>query len=303
MNKALIAAAAAVITLSGCSYANVGPGQQAVVVDGYWMIPTDPAVKGCIAPEHSQNEITNQVFQYPARQISWDATGQTGSERNPYEVVSNAKAPAKLAVPVVITFDLTTDCEQLKKFHADFATKYIHTEGKVDETQEWIDLLNYVISQPAELVLSQLSQKYEWRQIWNDEAIRLEYQDELLKQVPGASQKRTNGQEFFKNFQVSVLKPLILDQGLQDAITREQTAIADARANEAKGVSDANARKAKADADVRAAQAETEVARQEALQKQAVIAGYPNVEDYLKAICIENHCNPYQPTYVVPQGG
>ena len=64
--------------LSGCSYASVGAGEQAVVVDSYWMIPTDPTVKGCIEPENSQNEITNQVYRYPARQISWDATGDPG---------------------------------------------------------------------------------------------------------------------------------------------------------------------------------------------------------------------------------
>ena len=50
--------------LSGCSYASVGAGEQAVVVDGYWMIPTDPVVKGCIEPENSQNEITNHVYRY-----------------------------------------------------------------------------------------------------------------------------------------------------------------------------------------------------------------------------------------------
>ena len=96
--------------LSGCSYASVGAGEQAVVVDGYWMIPTDPTVKGCIEPENSQNEITNAVYRYPARQISWDATGDPGSERGPYVVVSNAKAPADMNVPVVVTFDLTSDC-------------------------------------------------------------------------------------------------------------------------------------------------------------------------------------------------
>lgn len=301
MNKKLITIlAAAAVGLSACSYANVGPGYQAVVVDGYWMIPTDPVVKGCISPEKSQNEITNQVFQYPARQISFDATGGEGSERGAYEVTSNAKEPARLGVPVVFTFDLTTDCEALKRFHKDFATKYVKSEGKVDDTPEWVQLLNYVIGQPAEVVLSQLSQKYTWREIWNDEKVRITFQEELLKRIPEASKQRTNGEQFFENFQVLVTKPWLLDQELQAAITREQQAIADAKATEAKGVAEANAALKKAEADVLAAEAETKVAQQQALQKQAIIAGFPSVDAYLKALCIERNCNPFQPV-IVPQ--
>ena len=99
------------------------------------------------------------------------------------------------------------------------------------------------------------------------------------------------------------MKPDPVDEGLKDAIIAEQKAIADARAAEAKGVADANAARAKAEADKATAQAQTELARQVALQKQAEIAGYPNVEAYLRALAIERGQNPYQPTYVVPQAG
>lgn len=44
-------------------------------------------------------------------------------------------------------------------------------------------------------------------------------------------------------------------------------------------------------------------ARQVALQKQAEIPGYPDVDAYLKAKAIESGQNPYQPTYVAPQAG
>jgi len=278
------------LVMTGCA-TSMPAGQQAVVVDGYALIPTDPKITGCIAPEKSQTEITNDVYRYPSRQISWDATGADGSERDAYKVVSNIAAPAELTVPVVVTMDLTTDCDMLSEFHREFGTKYngwLNEDGT--SSTGWVQLLTYVIGQPLEQTLLPIAQKYTWQQIWNDEAIRVEFQQSVLQQLPEASKMRTNGKEFFTNFQVTVLKPEPVDEGLKLAIVNEQ-----------KGVAEANAKKAAADASVFAAQAETEQARAEALKKQAEISGYPTVEAYLEAQMIEAGLNPRQPTYVVPQ--
>lgn len=305
MKKATRAIAAAtcaagiILTGSACGYVNVPPGQRAVVVDGYWMIPTDPTIKGCIEPENNQNEITNDVYRYPARQISWDATGAQGSERAPYKVVSNISAPAELNVPVVVTMDLTGDCELLKEFHKDFGTKY---QGWLKEdgspSDGWIQLLNYVVGQPTEQTLVSIAQKYPWREIWNNEKVRAEFQAALQNGLQHASAQRTNGKEFFINFQVMVLKPDPVDQNLKDAINREQSAIAEANALRAKGVGEAEAAKAKAEAELAAAVAETEVARQNALKRQAEIAGFPSIDAYLKDLAIKQGLNPFQPVIV-----
>ncbi len=301
---ALAVAGVAAMTLCGCSYANMGPGEQAVVQDGYWMIPTDPELVGCIEPERSQNEITNNVYRYPARQISWDATGDPGSERGPYVVVSSVKAPADMNVPVVVTFDLTTDCEKLKQFHRDFGTKYsgwLNDDGTV--SSGWTELLNYVVGQPLQDTLNAVAQKYTWQQIWNDESVRNDFRQALQTTLPNASKARTDGNDFFSNFQVTVLKPTPVNPELKAAIEREQAAIQNAQATRAQGVAEADAKKVKAEADLAAAIAETKVAEQEALKRAAEVRGFPTVDDYLRAKCIEQGCNPYQPTYVVPQAG
>lgn len=280
------------LTMTGCS-TSMPAGQMGVVVDNYWMIPTDPKITGCIDPEKSQVEVTNDVYRYPARQISWDATGSEGAERGPYRVVSNIAAPAELNVPVVVTMDLTTNCDLLSEFHREFGTKYngwLNEDGSV--SQGWINLLDYVIGQPLEQTLLPIAQKYTWQQIWNDEAIRAEFQQAVLKQLPEASKARTNGKEFFANFQVTVLKPDPVDDGLKEAIVNEQ-----------QGIAEANAKKAAAEAAIAAAEAQTRQAMQEALKKQSEIAGYPTVEDYLRALAVEKGLNPWQPTYVVPQAG
>ena len=59
------------------------------------------------------------MYRYPARQISWDATGDPGSERGPYVVVSNAKAPADLNVPVVRDVRSDIPIQKLNRFQSD----------------------------------------------------------------------------------------------------------------------------------------------------------------------------------------
>jgi hypothetical protein len=291
------------LALSGCS-TQVGAGTTAVKVDDYLIIPTDPKVEGCINPETSEVNPPGgfTAYLYPSRQISWDALDADDAEAPATIVVSNASAPAELKVPVSVTFDLTTDCEKLKNFHRDFGTKYqgwLNSDGSV--SQGWKNLLRYVVGQPLQNTLVSVAQKYTWRQIWNDEKVRIEFQNALRDTLPQATRNRTNGEEYFTNFQVTVMKPDPVDPNLKAAITAEQQAIADANAVKAKGIADTEA--AKADADVTVAQAQTELARQQALQKQAEITGYPSIDAYLKAKAIEAGQNPYQPTYVVPQGG
>lgn len=278
------------LVMTGCA-TSIPAGQVGLVVDGYIMIPTDPKIKGCINPETSQVEMSNEVYRYPARQISWDATGKEGSERGPYRVVSSKTAPAEVDVPVVVTFDLTTDCDMLSEFHREFGTKYsgwLNEDGTT--SKGWASLLDYVVGQPLEQTILPIAQKYTWQEIWNDEEARIEFQHALLTQLPVASKARTNGKEFFTNFQVSVMKPDPVADGLKDAIVSEQ-----------QGIAEANARKAAADAAATVAESQTIQAQKEALKKQAEISGYPNVEAYLRAQAVEKGLNPWQPTYVVPQ--
>lgn len=279
------------IGLTACGYESAQPGTVGVVKDDYVMIPTDPKLIDCIPSQTTKNEFSNDVYYYPSRQISWDATGDHGSERKPYVVVSSKEAPAELNVPVTVTFDMTSNCDLLKKFHAQLGTKY--SAWMVDDgnnglktSQGWTDLLDFVVGQPTNNTLIRLSQTYTWQQIWNDDSVRTTFQQTLQKELPDAVKSRCDGETYFTNFQVVVGKPDPVDPKLKDAIAQQQTSVAQA-----------NAAKQAADAQVATAEAQTKVAQQEALQKQAEIAGYPSVEAYLQALAIEKGMNPFQPNY------
>lgn len=301
MKKVMIAALVA-LSMSGCSYAAMGPGEQSVVQNGSMFPGADKNLIECIGPSNTRNETFNDVFKYPARQISLDATGGKDSQRGPYVVVSSAKAPAEMDVPVVVTFDLTRDCNKLMKFHSEFGTKYsgwLNDDGS--ESQGWTDLVNYVVGQPLQDTLNGVAQNYTWQEIWNDEKARTEFRTALAQTLPKESQARTNGTDYFTNFQILVLKPTPVNPELKSAIEQQQAAVQRAQAAQAAGIAEANAAKAKADAEVEAAKAETKVAEQKALQQQAEINGYGSIDAYLRALAIQQHQNPYQPTYVVPQ--
>lgn len=296
MKKTMVAIAAAAVALTGCGYQSAESGEIGVVQNGAFFPGADKNLIDCIMPETTQNQLWDEVFWYPARQISWDATGETGSERPAYVVTSNAEAPAEIAVPVTITADLTRDCEEIKAFHQSQGTKYsawmVEQDGKRVTSPGWVELLNYAIGQPTEVVLARTAQQYPWQQIWNDDKVRAEFTERLEKDLPTEIRKRTGG-DYFTNIQVTVTKPKPVDEGLLTAIADEQ-----------KQITAANSAREAADAKVATAKSETVLAQEKAKQQAAEIQGYPTVEDYLKAKMIDKGLNPYQPQLVpMPASG
>jgi hypothetical protein len=300
----ITAAAVAAVTLSSCGYQSATSGVQGVVQNGSFFGTADQNLIDCIKPQENKNELNDTVNWYPAHQISWDARGEANvSEHASYLVVSSNEAPANMLVPVVVTFNLTQDCNLLKKFHADIGTKYqgwINQDGT--ETDGWKRLVDYTVGQPLQATLLRVAQKYPWQKIWNDGAVVQEFQDALLAELPDATKKRTNGTEYFTGFSVQVFKPTPENQQLVQAIEQQQASVQEAAAAQAKGVADAKAAEAKAEADTTAAKAQTVLAEQQARQKEAEINAYGGIDGYLRHEAIEKGINPYQPTIagVVP---
>lgn len=285
MSKSKIAALALATGVSVAACTSVPAGEVAVMVDSVGA----PEITGCQGPETWKFTPFSDAFRYSSRQIQWDTTGGPNAQAQPTVVVSRADAPAELRVPFIVTMDMTTDCDKLKIFHRDFGMRY---------PKDFNGLLRYVIGVPAEQTVITLAQKYPWRDIWNNEKVRAEFQEALRTGLPEASKARTNGQEYFTNFQVTVMKPDPVDPELKAAISKEQAAVANARADQARGVAEAEAKKAAAEADVAAAKAQTIAAEEEAKRRAAEISGWPSAEDYLRNEAIKRGLNPYQPVIV-----
>lgn len=297
--------------LAGCSQVN--PGTQAIEKDSYGT----PTLGNCDLGPSNPGTMSVDLIRFPSRQITWDATGDKNAESGPYAALSKPASPplppgvapdpdfstgqAEMAIPVTLTFDLTTNCDMLKEFYTKYATK---DNGWLDDsgnsTDGWIRLLNYTISQPAQQAIIRITQKYPWQKVWNDETVRSEYQKDLTTDLQKEAATRTGGKEFFTNFLVTVGKPYPTDQTLRDAVAAQQSSQAQAAATQTKATADANARKASAQADTDAANAEVAAKIAEANKVKAVIAGFPDVESFLRDECIHTAgCTMFGPSPII----
>jgi hypothetical protein len=302
-SKAVVAAAALAIGLSGCSYAAMAPSEQSVIQNGSPFPGANHNLVGCVGPAQTENETFNTVYKYPHRQIVWNASNDSTvkPQRGPYIVVSSSRGAAEMEVPVSVTFDMTSNCDLLKKFHAEIASGYsgwLNDDGT--ESDGWKALIAHVVGQPLQDTLNGVAQNYTWQDIWNNEDVRTQFRQEIDKQLPNATKARTNGVEYFSNFQVTVLKPTPVNAGLKAAIEEQQRLVQVAQGIQAQGVAQANADKAKADAEYDAAVQETRTEKEKALKLEAIISGFGSVDAYLRMQAIEHGQNTFQPQ-VVPQ--
>lgn len=290
MKKIIVAVAAVASVLTGCATASTGPDLKALHYSGGSF--SAKKFKGCLEPSsRSGYDPGDKYVAFPTRQISYDATGGKGSEAKAFTVVS--KDNAELYVPATVTFSLDTDCDVLRKFYETIGARYnagFDASGDSGDPPEgWVDLLNYVIGKPLDTTLDRVAQNYDYRAVWNDPAVKSQFEQEVNQNIETLVNRQAGG-DFFKDFTVLILKPDPKDPGLKQAIADEQNAVAQA-----------NAAKAKADADVKTAQAQLALQKAQAQAKQAEIQGYGGIENFLKHECIEKGCNPYQPI-IVPGG-
>jgi hypothetical protein len=280
----------AALMLSGCGY-NIPPDMVALRVGAG---PFEPKkIKECI-PANDRKlfwETNDNYYPFPTSEREWDATGKKGADSAPFTSVT--KDNVVMQVPVTVRFTIKTGCEDLKKFYAKYVRRYgaeFETNGEYNE--QWTLVLRKLVGDPADQTLDRIIQKYNWRNVWNDPKTKVAIEREFNQRLAARNSLlvQTAKASYFEGISVLVGTPTPDRQELKDAVALEQQAVADAKSKEA-------------EADARAAQARAELAVTEAqaAKRREAIAGYPDVDSYLKAQAIKRGQNPYQPTYVVPQ--
>lgn len=248
----------------------------------------DPQIKGCVKPGEKRTSPTNDdYYAFPVSDRDLDATGQKGADFDAITAVS--KDNAEMSIPVVIRFNMITDCETMGDFFKSFGQRYaayLDDSGKA--TEGWNLMLRKLMYDPTDALLDDVAKNYNWRDLYNNAQAQQELQAQLSEQIEGIVETNARG-KFFDNFTVLVKKPTPTNPELTEAIAAEQAAVATAQSAEAK----ARATKAQAEA-------ETATAKAEAAKQQAIIDGYGGYENYAKSQAIEKGLNPFQPTYIVP---
>lgn len=275
----------AMVTLSACSSVSTDSDLIGLHYKGGSFSATEFA--DCVGKStRDYNGPGDKYYLYPNSQRDFDATGGKNSDSGPITVVSSDGQ--ELLVPVTLNFDLKNDCETLRKFHENLGNRYHaywdNGQESSDIPEGWLTVLDRVMAKPLDATLDRIAQKYPWRSVWNDPEVKAEMEEQLKQNIETLVNRKAGG-EYFENFDVLIQKPDPKNQGLKEAVAAEQTNVAKAKAAEAQ-----------AKADVLTAQAQVAVARAQAEKRQAEIAGYGDVNAYLRAQAIEKGINPYQPS-------
>jgi regulator of protease activity HflC (stomatin/prohibitin superfamily) len=286
MKKFVILLLGIVFAVTACATASTGPDLKALHYSGGSL--SAKKFQGCLDPSsRSGYDPGDKYVAFPTRQISYDATGGKAAEAKAFTVVS--KDNAELYVPATVTFSLDTDCQVLQKFYETIGARYnagFDPNGDSGNPPKgWGDLLNYVIGKPLDTTLDRVAQNYDYRAVWNDPAVKAQFEKEVNENIETLVNRQAGG-DFFQDFTVLILKPDPKDPALKKAIADEQAAVAQA-----------NAAKAKADADTRTAQAQLALQQAQASAKQAEIKGYGGIDNYLRHEAIQAGQNPFQPSY------
>ena len=304
----LAAAAVALGVLTGCSTVSTEPDQIALHYSGGSF--SSKEYKGCIpVSKRDTSGPSESYFVYPDSASQRDFTADTSkADREADTITVNSKDGQELAVPMVVTFNLNSDCSPrkvdgkeykggvLQFFHERHANKRAaywnaDTEGtaRADGAPAgWISLLQFGVGIPLDRAADRLARDYTVNELWTLPDARVKFETQLNQDLSalidsqmGTVNTDTGVEHFFDNIKVSVGQPTPTNQALRDAVASEQAAIAQA-----------NAATKKAKADELVAQAEVAVARARAEASKAELDALgPDV--WIRKYAIDHNINPW----------
>lgn len=218
--KLIPALIAGAFVLSACSIANTAPDQVGLHYKGGPFSSTKFA--NCISSGNRNIDgPADKHFFYPAGQRTFDFSGIEGSDSGRIQIVS--KDNITMDVAGVLTFELNTDCDTLRKFHETIGLKFKAWMSGNDTGDGWVQMLNVYMKQPLDRAMDNAAQKLNWKDLYNNPDARAAWEDEVEKAITGFIQANGGG-EFFLNFNITLQKPEP-PQNLRDALTAEQEAI------------------------------------------------------------------------------
>lgn len=209
---ALIAAAAAV-TLAGCSVASTEPDQAGLHYSAGPLSSTE--FSNCIqSGTRNIDGPSDKHFYYPAGQRNYvfRVTGTDGEDRDTAAFTAPTKDAVQLTVEGQILFELNTDCDTLREFHERIGLK----------NEDWDALLRVYLAQPLNRAITEATAGFAWQELYSDPAKKAEWEAAVKARLPEYVKQATGG-EYFRNFSVTLQKPIIPDE-LQKALEQAQVA-------------------------------------------------------------------------------
>lgn len=276
------------VGLSACSTHYTDPSMVALRYEGG---PTEGGkFVECVEPGDKQVS-NDSYYPYPTsqREAVWDgANFNQGTNSADYGDLAVTDKDGNLAsLKIKVTFTLNTDCDVLRTFHEKIGRTrqaYFNNDGTYGNGWLWA-MTNYIGS-ALEQEAKGAAIGYTVDDMWLNPGTREEISSAIEERIQNAVNEGMEGDEQFYNIGAVRVFGAEPDAAFKELYQERKAAAVRAETAEANKV-----------AQIKEAQAKTAVARQEALARRAEIAGYGNVDAYLKALMIEQGMNPYQPSY------
>lgn len=290
----LVAVMAAVLT--GCSSVSTASDQVALHYKGG--AGTSKKFANCVdTATHNFDGVGDSHFSYPSNQRN---LAFPSKEDNLPTIKFVTKDGIEMSVTGVLNFRLNTDCAKitdngktfnggaLEEFHELIGNRYEAYMDNDKTTDGWVKMLGVYVFRPLDTAIDRAGQQYTYTELYNDPAVKAEWEQAVLAQLPALVDRQTDGDTtFFKDYAITLQKP-DPPQAIKDALNARQEAIAKADTDTAKAAAAAAA-----------AQAELAVSQAEAAKQEAVIAGFGGFNNYIQWVMATSGLNPFQPQIVV----
>lgn len=224
----VVAGMVACASLAGaCAVANPDPSQMALKYSGG---PFDSqAFVECVSPGIRDVTWPNYTLDYyPVGQRSWDFSTKPGAEAEPIRISTRNQTELLASGSVVFTFD--TDCSPIDERRPDPAGRPVlahhwpgglpqrfhdtigrhsgafATEGGAQQPEGWNQTIGLYIGGPLQIAMNNASLKFGWEQLYNDPAVKDQWQKEVESQLQALVDQKAGARHFIIH-QVQLLKP------------------------------------------------------------------------------------------------
>lgn len=218
MKKMIVAlAAAAMLTLSGCSIANTAPDQVAVHYNAGPISST--TFSNCIDPgQRSVDGPGDQHFYYPAGQRFYVFDNTDNEAKDGTAFTAPSKNQQLLTISGQMRFELNTNCDVLREFHE-----------KIGLKDSWEAILKTYLAQPLNRAITDATQQFIWEDLYsNTDGAQAKWEAKVKELLP-AYIKQSSGGEYFTGIDVTLQRPDVSDN-LRASIENVAKAIQENRA-------------------------------------------------------------------------
>jgi hypothetical protein len=220
------ASALGLLAVTGCSIANTRPDLQAVHYKGGSF--SSQTFADCIKPSDRQVDGPGDThYYYPIGQRTLSFTGRDKSEAGP--VTIKTKDSQEMAVLGFVAFELTSDCETLRRFHEQVGLKYgAYFEEDQSDSAGWLSFLSDYMLVPLNSVMDKAGLQQNWQTLYSSPEALGEFEDFVVTNLPAEVERAIGSADFIKIKSISIETPQP-SEGLRKSLEQIEAAKAQKR--------------------------------------------------------------------------